>query len=484
MKNVLLCAIALLFCGAVLTSSQTVKNYLLPKSANNRQFPKVKRSINGTVVLTYVEQMGTMATIYVVISKDSGLTWSQPRSPGMVVFASIGLQRQPYAIADNQGVLHCIWEGSKSGDVQRIRYSRSTDDGATWSVPALVDTTTTNAQDFSSIACDATGNLYVSFINGNLPLPDGYEHIFMVRSTNAGVSWEPRTRVDQFIAGGSCECCQQNIAVSQTGEIAVAFRSNISNRRDIFVARSTDQGETFDEPTLVQNEKWMINACPATGPNLSYDKNGDLHIAWRDTRNSVGKNVAYYALVPRGGRIIPKNVSLNNGFSESAEYPVPAVFSDNPAEVIVAFETSRGVAYASSKDGGTSFKTQLLDESVIRLSSVSAVFVGAGKPLILWQTDRDGKTDIAVARPMDFTTAVDEQAIAGMFDVNVYQGRVVVSSTGEPISQLRLYSIDGKLLGTSSGREHSLDLEVHTTGAAVLTIVTVDGAEYQKVLVF
>ncbi|NQW29193.1 MAG: exo-alpha-sialidase [Ignavibacteria bacterium] len=482
MKILLLITVAVFICIPYDALAQRAETFLLPKATTSRQFPKIRKNVNGTLVLTYVQSMGSTAMAYVIVSKDSGMTWSHPQSPGSVPYASIGLQRQPYAIADNQGILHCIWENNKSGEPLRINYSRSTNDGATWSVPVPIDPTSKSAQDFSSIAADNFGNIYVTCLNGDLSLPDGYQHVFLIRSTDRGLTWEPRRRVDQFIAGGGCECCQQNVAVSPNGEVAVVFRSNIGNQRDIFLSRSADQGVSFDVPVLIQSEKWMINACPATGPNLTYDKSGDLHIAWRDSRNSVGKDVAYYAQVPMGSRVTPKNIDLNTGFSESAEYPVPTVLKENPQDVLVVFESSRGVAYSYSKDAGKTFTTQLLDESIVRSSSVCAVFISPGVPFVVWQTQRDGLFDIARAQPTVFVTAVEEQEFEKLFFASASNHLVRITSSGQLISSVTIHNLKGHLINTTSEVSSSIEIPVTSAGVVLVTVTTLEGNSYRKVL--
>jgi hypothetical protein len=49
--------------------------------------------------------------------------------------------------------------------------------------------------------------------------------------------------------------------------------------RDIVVARSTDDGQTFDT-TQVSADGWAIDACPVTGPALCLDSLDRVHVVW------------------------------------------------------------------------------------------------------------------------------------------------------------------------------------------------------------
>jgi hypothetical protein len=74
-----------------------------------------------------------------------------------------------------------------------------------------------------------------------------------------------------------CECCPSAAAVTANGPI-VAFRNRTSDEiRDIYVSRLV--GGTWTEPRAVHDDKWRINACPVNGPALSANRR-DVAIAW------------------------------------------------------------------------------------------------------------------------------------------------------------------------------------------------------------
>lgn len=463
--------------------AQADKDFIFPKSTVSRQFPKVTRNYNGLMVVTYVELKGNVTTVLVSTSADSGKTWSHPTSPGTVKYGNIGLQRQPYTVADNVGTLHCIWENNPVGGNLLIYCSRSADNGKTWSEAKPAYVPKSGGHDFSSIAADDDGNVYITFLAYDEQFSDGSKHVFLVRSTDRGETWGSLTKVDRFVAGGSCECCMQNVTVSKSGEVAVAFRSNISNRRDVYVSKSYDNGKTFADPILIQDEKWMINACPSTGPSLVYDATGNLHIAWRDSRNSVGRDVAYYAMLPAGSTTTPKNVSLSGDFSQGAEYPVPAVLDTDPNNVMVVFESTLGVAYGFSSDGGKTFEIKKLDESVVRSSGAAVVFVNKQQPYIMWQTERDGVFDIASFMPTDFTpVSVLEEGGSTPVTMRI-DGNVLNVESGE--QQLRfvtVHSIDGSLILSAALNGSQFSRSFNTPTMAFVSVQLADGTMHRQIL--
>jgi hypothetical protein len=56
--------------------------------------------------------------------------------------------------------------------------------------------------------------------------------------------------------------------------------------RDIAVARSDDDGETF-RPFLVNRDGWDINACPIAGATMTIDSSDRIHVVWFTQSNET-----------------------------------------------------------------------------------------------------------------------------------------------------------------------------------------------------
>lgn len=404
MKATLLVVLAL--CFYVGTSAQMMMpKYLFPTAtAAGRQFPKVTRAPDGTLVLAFAVKSGDAARFRCALSTDGGLTWSGDHFFMQAPYGGMILQRQPYVIMDSKRVLHAVGQFPSSMGMYATHYAQSVDLGATWTTPKEIKPTDMRHMDFSSIAVDSSGTIYISYISNSKDATDKSAHDFIIRSTTNGMTWTPEVRVDNFAVGGSCECCTQNIEVGPDGEVAVAFRSNINNRRDIHVARSSDGGATFATPVNIQSGMWMIGGCPATGPALKYDLSGTLHISWRDARSSKEPGTCFYAALPRGSTTTPTNINLTTGFSEDAEYPVVAVTPDGQ-NVAVTWGNPVGVYLATSTDGGTTFTKDTIATGTNAYPNAHVVFTPSG-PFTLWQTRRGTVTDIALSTLT--TTAVKD----------------------------------------------------------------------------
>jgi hypothetical protein len=261
----------------------------------------------------YVAYFEGVLNIRFTKSIDGGVTFD---SPSLVVEGTSSnlyhmmLQRAPKFVVDPSGVIHLTWTEDRQMMQGDVWYVRSTDDGKTWSHPRSLSGANDSmkyAQDFTSIACDSLGNLYVSFLDfrDEVRGSSDYGQLYMTRSTNGGTDWSEPTRISKYSTGdgGTCECCKQEIAAGATGNVYAVYRSNINNVRNIYMVRSLDKGVTWQMAKKVQDEDWEIMACPTEGPSITLDRYENLHMAWRDARNQTdpqGANRIYYDVFDYG----------------------------------------------------------------------------------------------------------------------------------------------------------------------------------------
>ncbi|HLP29375.1 MAG TPA: sialidase family protein [Candidatus Didemnitutus sp.] len=390
-----------------------------------RHLPRLTTSPNGRIVLTFAEKDGTKARYYVAVSDNAGRTFSAPQLIGLAEFGAAILQRQPYVVMDKNNTMHVVMEQPIHNNERALHHQSSTDLGVTWSMPVRISAEPpARPQDFASIAVDENGSIYVSYISVLPSNSDGYTHIFLSRSDDGGLTWSRETRVDSFPVGGCCECCNQNIIIDANGNVVIAFRSNIMNRRDVHLTRSSDGGRTFSTPQLIQSEPWMIDGCPGTGPSVAADTTGTLHVSWRDTRDSRYAGSCYYATVPPNSTATPINVLLNPPLGTDGEYPIVAT---DPSGMTVAmvYHSYDGVYFTEREmlPGRTTLSTQALANPC-----VSVVWHGSGF-LSIWQEQRGSLSDIVSYRT-DVVSSVADSKESGSVpcDAMLYfdlRGRII-----------------------------------------------------------
>ncbi len=87
-------------------------------------------------------------------------TWTDPIniSPNMP-----GLDNQPDLCIDNNGTLHCVFTHKLDQNWRKIYYSKSTDDGATWTIPEDISLNPDISLMNPHIVADTNNRLYVTY---------------------------------------------------------------------------------------------------------------------------------------------------------------------------------------------------------------------------------------------------------------------------------------------------------------------------------
>jgi len=194
------------------------------------------------------------------------------------------------------GEMYVSWTSPTSdhytGD---IRFSRSLDNGKTWSAPTTVHKDRQLiTHRFDSLAVDGKGRIWIAWIDKRDQLLADKNHheyagaaIYYAYSTDRGAHWKG----DFKLADHSCECCRIALAKDEQGRM-VAFW------RHVFDGDERDHALAVLEPAskpIVHRatfDHWKIDACPHHGPSLAIDARGVKHAVWFSQVNGEGR--AFY----------------------------------------------------------------------------------------------------------------------------------------------------------------------------------------------
>ncbi len=141
---------------------------------------------------------------------------------------------------------------------------KSTDGGLTWSDTVRVDGATGPFTDFPSIAVSPSGNPSVMYMVMDSAMNN---HAYVVSTSTDGGQTFPAP-VNVSAPGGSdvCDCCPGFMAVNGA-ELAAVWRRNSTNLRDMWAGISSDGGATFPAAFDVDHSNWNVTSCPSTGPS-------------------------------------------------------------------------------------------------------------------------------------------------------------------------------------------------------------------------
>jgi hypothetical protein len=199
-------------------------------------------------------------------STDAGLTWSTPvrlsDQGGNCVDEDTTVEGAVPAIGPS-GEIYTAWSGPLG-----IMFDRSTDGGQTWGSDIFV-TPQPGGWDFGIpgisrcngmpvTACDVSnspyrGNVYILWSDQRNGLGD--TEVFLTRSTDGGSTWGPTRRVNNDLTATQQFFPWMTIDQS-TGYLYAVFydrRNTLGNATEVWVARSTDGGETFSNFRVSQS---------------------------------------------------------------------------------------------------------------------------------------------------------------------------------------------------------------------------------------
>ncbi len=159
-----------------------------------------------------------------------------------------------------------IYVGFMHQDWGRKTYLvRSFDGGMSFSTPSLLENYSNFTSRFPTIAINQAGQPLVGIMK--MTSAGHHPHFVVRQSEDFGMSFTAETSI---ITSGqmseACDCCPASM--SAAGEnVALFYRDNKDNVRDVWAATSSDGGIGFNQGFAVDNSNWEIFSCPASGPD-------------------------------------------------------------------------------------------------------------------------------------------------------------------------------------------------------------------------
>jgi PKD repeat protein len=278
--------------------------------------------------------IGTDRDILVSRSVDNGATWTPPAVLNDNAAADSGRDYAPHVTTDGAGNWVAVWEstdalGDTIGADSDILVSLSADNGATWSVPAVVNGNAVSDEGDDAaphVTTDGAGNWVVVWNSlEDLGGTTGIDSDILVsRSTDSGAMWTAPVVLNTNAATDSGWDYVPRVATDGAGNWVVVWHSSdtldgaIGTDADILVSRSTDDGLGWTAPAALNS-----NAASDLGsdrePQLATDGLGRWVAVWESTDDLGGAIGADLDVLVSGTELGPGGDSDGDGLPDSVE---------------------------------------------------------------------------------------------------------------------------------------------------------------------
>ena len=173
-----------------------------------------------------------------------------------------------------------------------------------------------------SLAADERGDVVATWLSGKL-----YANF----SHDGGRTFTPNAELDPSY--NPCDCCTTRAVYAKDGTLAVLYREETNNDRDMYLVLRSKTGQ--QSRTRISTTTWKINACPMTYYSLSATSDG--YIAAWPTKGQI-----YFARVNRTGRVMSPGEIKTPGLSAMRSGVVALGASDGSTLIAWKHENELG----------------------------------------------------------------------------------------------------------------------------------------------
>jgi hypothetical protein len=259
----------------------------------------------------------------------------------------------PTVAVSPDGAIHVGWTArvASAKNANELYLSTSRDGGRSFEPPVRVnDDGKAVEHGMHSLAVSAEGRVYVAWLdernvvkpppahkeNGQMKMDhmEANREVFLAASADGGRSFSTNTRIGRE----ACPCCKTALATGSGGRVYASWRQVLPGEfRHIALAASADEGKTFSAPKIVSDDRWMIAACPVSGPALSAADDGALRVVWY-TEGDKGAPGIYWAESRDHGETFSESTPLAEGEARGN----PFLLTNGKGVATVIWESNQG----------------------------------------------------------------------------------------------------------------------------------------------
>lgn len=232
------------------------------------------------------------------------------------------------------GKIFVVWYEMQNWPVSKVLFSYYDDEGQTFSSPKELSGDVEPPNVLPNVAADGKGNVAVVWLGGGSNPHGVTTHLYLAASGDGGENFNAPEKINPS-GTDVCGCCLPSAQYNEDGNLFIAYRDATKNIRDIAVLKI--QGENKYK-AVVNNDNWVLNACPNSGPRLSVSGE-NIAVAWRT------KNQPLAGFSSDAANTFSKKFPLD---FKVAMNSTPAIVKSKEGTVAVAWLESDSAAYILS----------------------------------------------------------------------------------------------------------------------------------------
>ncbi|MDQ3281771.1 MAG: glycoside hydrolase [Acidobacteriota bacterium] len=332
--------------------------------------PYLAARADGTLLMSWIES-GALR----FASMKNG-RWSAPRVVVKRDELMVSGADFPSIAEDARGVLYAQWL-EKHGHGYDVWVSASSDGGATWRKPVLVNRDAKEAEHgFASFAPMSQGGMAMVWLDGR----EGTQTQLRYAELDASAT----VKNERVLDGRVCDCCSTAMTMTAKGAL-VAYRDRLDGEiRDISYVRR--DGAKWSAPRRVHEDDWKIAGCPVNGPQV--DARGSrAAMAWFTAANAKDPRV-YVAFSTDAGSTFGKAIRVDAGHALGR---VDTLLLKDGSALVTWIEADRILARRVRANGSVEAPQELARVTSARAAGVPRIALVGNTAYVAW-TDPATKT--------------------------------------------------------------------------------------------
>ncbi|HEY9732002.1 MAG TPA: sialidase family protein [Drouetiella sp.] len=242
--------------------------------------PSIASSTTGRLCVVFegLNEENGLSDVYCSFSDDEGKTWS-----GRIhVSQTLAVSTRPRIAFEKSGAIDVVWTDTAYGENNPdIFFSRSTDDGTSWSRPINISHTPGASRD-PELAIGTDGKIHVLFVE--TPAADlATRDIYYTNSTDGGKTWTDEHHLEN-ISNTKSDSSEPTLAISTDGTLHAAWKE--------------ENASSIDRPQILYSYRNANGWQPAINvsrslkysyhPVIACGADGNVFINWLDRSKIEG----------------------------------------------------------------------------------------------------------------------------------------------------------------------------------------------------